>query len=76
MPDLPKVKIKRSFEPPFEQICDLAQAKELVFSYKLPVLVFMDDRLVRSHDELVGIAKQDNREFLELQLFLAPTGGG
>jgi len=49
------------------------------FSYGDDVLVMVEGHLVRSYEELVQLASQDeyrDREFLEVELLLTAVGGG
>ncbi|MFC2068845.1 hypothetical protein ACFLTP_07580 [Chloroflexota bacterium] len=72
-----KIKIIKSPWFPDEEICDVEEAKWLVFSFP-GALLWCDGREVQSYDELVQVISEErNRdyEFLEAMVIL-PLGGG
>ena len=78
MSKLPKLKVKRFFGYPNEDICELEQAKYRL-NYGGEVVVMVEGLVVTSHEELVQLATQDNyrnREFLEVVLIPELIGGG
>lgn len=78
MAKLPKLKVKRLFGYPDEDICELEQAKYR-FNYGGDVVIMVEGQVVNSHEELVQLATQDNykdREFLEVVLITELVGGG
>lgn len=75
----PRIRIRSSFEKPSEQICELGEAKQIFTRYRIPVLVFAEEQLISSYEELVDIAQKEiyrDKEFIDVTLYLAPTGGG
>ncbi len=79
MSKLPKLKLKKPFGYPFEEVRDFEQAQYFLFSYGANAVVMVEDRIVNSYEELVQLAAQDyykGKESLEVQLLPAVIGGG
>ena len=79
MSRLPKLKLKKDFGYPFEEIRDFEQAQYFLFSYGTSAIVVVEDQVVNSYEELVQLAAQDcykDKEFLEVLLLSTVVCGG
>ena len=78
MPKLPKLKVRRTWNP-VEETHDLEQARHLLFSRGTDMLVIVEGQMVNSYEELVQLATQDaykDKESLEVVMTpLWPAGG-
>ncbi len=78
MPKLPKLKVRRSWNP-VEETHDLEQARNLLFNRGTDMLVIVEGQMVNSYEELVQLAAQDaykDKESLEVVMTpLWPAGG-
>ena len=78
MPKLPKLKVKRTWNP-VEETHDLEQARNLLFNRGTDMLVIVEGQMVNSYEELVQLAAQDaykDKESLEVVMTpLWPAGG-
>ncbi len=77
MSKLPKLKVKRYYGYPPEEIRDLEQAQYMLFDDQSVVLV--ENQITSSYEELMEIATQEcyrDKEFLEVLLFPSFIGGG
>ena len=59
MVDLPKLKIKRSWDPT-EEIRDLKQAKYSLFAHGPDMLILVEGQCIGSYEELVHLASQED----------------
>ncbi|TET26006.1 MAG: hypothetical protein E3J67_02590 [Dehalococcoidia bacterium] len=78
MLQLPKLKMKPPSADPAEDIFELEEAKHR-FTYSDEVMVVVEKRLVKSHEELIQLARRDeykDKEFLEVELVPVIIGGG
>ena len=79
MSKLPKLKLKKPFGYPFEEIRKFEQAQYFLFSYGNSATVMVEGQAVNSYDELLQLAAKDcykDRETLEVLLVPAVIGGG
>ena len=79
MPKLPKLKLKKPFGYPFEEVRNFEQARYFLFSYGANAVVLVEGQVVNSFEELVQLAARDcykSKESLEVQLLPAVVGGG
>ena len=79
MSNLPKLKLKKSFGYPFEEIRDLEQARYFLFSYDTDAVIVVEGQIINSYEELLKLATQDqykDKEYLEASLLPAVVGGG
>jgi hypothetical protein len=79
MLELPKLKLKKPFGYPFEEVRDFEQAKYFLFSYGNSALVVVEGQVINSYEELVHLAAQDSykdKESLEVLLLPTVIGGG
>jgi len=79
MPKLPKLKVKKPFGYPSEEIRDFEQAKYFLFSYGASTIVMVEKQVVNSYDELLQLAAQDcykDKESLDVVVLPAIVGGG
>jgi hypothetical protein len=78
MSELPKLKIKRTWNP-VEETHDLEQARQILFDRSGDMLVIVEGQMVSSYEELVQLAGQDtykDKEALEVVMTpLWPAGG-
>ncbi len=78
MPKLPKLKVRRTWNP-VEETHDLEQARNLLFNRGTDMLVIVEGQMVNSYEELVQLAAQDaykDKESLEVVMTpLWPAGG-
>ena len=77
MSELPKLRIKKSYDHVVDEIYDIEQSKAF-FNPIPPTLVIVDGHVVASHDELLQLVARDiykNKELLEVEL-LPIQGGG
>jgi len=78
MSKLPKLKVRRTWNP-VEETHDLEQARHLLFSRGVEMLVIAEGQVVSSYEELVQLAAQDaykDKESLEVVMTpLWPAGG-
>ena len=78
MSKLPKLKVKRTWDP-VEEIRDFEQAQYFLFSHGADVIVEVEGQVVKSYGELLQLASQDRykgREFLEVSLSPVVIAGG
>ena len=78
MPRLPKLKLKKPFGYPFEEIRDFEQAQYFLFGYGDSAIVMVEGQVINSYEELVQIGVQDcykDKESLEVVLLPAVIGG-
>jgi hypothetical protein len=78
MSKLPKLKVKRPFGYPREEIRELEQAQYFLFSSGSGALVVVEGQVVNSYEELVQLAAQErykDREFLEVVMAIQMGGG-
>ena len=79
MAKFPKLKIKRPFGYPSEEIRDFEQAQYFLFSYAATATPVAEGEVVSSYEELVKLANRDcyrDREFLEVMLLPTDLIGG
>ena len=79
MSRLPKLKLKKPFGYPLEEIRDFEQAQYFLFSYGASAIVIVEGQEINSYEELVQLAAQDrykDKELLEVELLPAVIGGG
>lgn len=79
MSKLPKLKLKKPYGYPFEEIRDFEQAKDVLFSQGGEDVVVAEGQVIKSYEELVQLATQDSykdKEFLEVWLLAVEIGGG
>ena len=79
MSKLPKLKLKKPYGYPFEEIRDFEQAKDVLFSQGGEDIVVAEGQVIKSYEELVQLAAQDSykdKEFLEVWLLAVEIGGG
>jgi len=79
MSTLPKLKLKKPFGYPFEEIRDFEQAQYFLVSYGDSAIVVVEDQVINSYEELVQLAAQDcykDKESFEVLLFPPAIGGG
>ena len=79
MPKLPKLKLKKPFGYPFEEVRDFEQARYFLFSYGNDAIVAVEGQVVNSYEELLQLASQEpykDKESLEVVLLPAVVGGG
>ena len=79
MSKLPKLKLKKPYGYPFEEIRDFEQAKDVLFSQGGEDIVVAEGQVIKSYEELVQLATQDSyedKEFLEVWLLAVEIGGG
>ena len=78
MSKLPKLKIKRSWNP-VEETHDFEQARHLLFERGTDLIVLVEGQMVSSYEELVQLASLDSykeKESLEVVMTpLWPAGG-
>jgi len=78
MPKLPKLKVRRTWNP-VEETHDLEKARNLLFNRGTDMLVIVEGQMVSSYEELVQLATQDaykDKESLEVVMTpLWPAGG-
>ncbi|MAF85191.1 MAG: hypothetical protein CL875_01690 [Dehalococcoidales bacterium] len=81
MSNLPKLKVRwqttRNQEE--ETICDFEQAKGIAFGSWSWAFIIAEGKMVRSYEELVQLAAQDehkNKEMLNVMLIDPAIGGG
>ena len=79
MPKLPKLKIISTLRYN-EEICDLEQAKDILFRPSgILTHVVIEGQLIQSYENLVQLASQDqykDKEFLEVRELPIMPGGG
>jgi len=79
MSELPKLKVKKPFGYPFEEVHDFKQAQYFLFSYGNSATVMVEGQPVNSYEELLRLAFRDcykDRDTLEVLLLPAVIGGG
>jgi len=79
MSRLPKLRLKKPFGYPFEEIRDFEQAQYFLFSYGASAVVMVEGQVINSYEELVQLATEDcykDKESLEVVLLPAVVGGG
>ena len=79
MSRLPKLRLKKPFGYPFEEIRDFEQAQYFLFSYRASAVVMVEGQVINSYEELVQLATEDcykDQESLEVVLLPAVVGGG
>ena len=79
MSRLPKLRLKKPFGYPFEEIRDFEQAQYFLFSYGASAVVMVEGQVINSYEELVQLATQDcykDKESLEVVLLPAVVDGG
>ena len=79
MSKLPRLKLKKPFGYPFEEIRDFEQGQYFLFSYGDSAIVLVGGQMINSYEELLQLATRDcykNKEFLEVMLLPAAIGGG
>ena len=78
MSELPKLKIKKTWNP-VEEIHDLEQSRHLLFSRGSDMLIIVEGQMVNSYEELVQLVAQapyKDRESIEVIMTpLWPAGG-
>lgn len=78
MSELPKLKVKRTWNP-VEETHELEQARHLLFSRGADILVIVEGHMVSSYEELVQLVTQapyKDKESLEVVMTpLWPAGG-
>ena len=78
MSGLPKLKIRRTWDPT-EETRDLEQARYSLFSHGRDMLIIVEGRSIISYEELLQLATQDcykDKEFLEVVMTpYWPVGG-
>ena len=79
MSELPKLKVNwYSSNPEDETTCNFEEAKDLVFSHGLDVLVFVEGQMVNSYEDLSRFVAQNhfqNKETLHVVLVSVVAGG-
>ncbi len=81
MPELPRLKVKwwSLGSPEEEIICNLEQAKEVIFGNRPAALVFVEGEMINSYEELVQLAKQaryKGNEVISVAMVVTDIGGG
>lgn len=79
MPESPELKVTWYNDPGEEITCNLEQARYFVFSYVPGVLVFVENQMIRSYEELVQLAAQKQytgKDALRVVLVEDFMGGG
>ena len=79
MSKLPRLKLRKPYSHPFEEIRDFEQARYFLFGYGDSAIVQVEGQVINSYDELVQLAAQDcnkDKDFLEVLLLPAVLGGG
>jgi hypothetical protein len=79
MSKLPKLKVKKPFGYPFEEIRNFEEAQYFLFNYGDNAIVIVEGKVINSYEELVQLAAQasyKDKEFLEVELLPAVIGGG
>jgi len=76
---LPKLKLKKPFGYPFEEIRDFEQSQYFLFSYGDSAIVLVEGQVVSSYKELLQLSARDchkEKEFLEVLILPAVIAGG
>ena len=79
MSELPKLKLKKPYGYPFEEIRDCKQAQYFLFNYGTDAIVMVEGQVITSYEELLQLATRDcykDRDSLEVVLLPAVIGGG
>jgi len=81
MSNLPKLKVRwqTTGSQEEETICDFEQAKGVVFGSWSWAFIIAEGKMIRSYEELVQLAAQDehkNKEMLNVMLIDPAIGGG
>ncbi|MFC2047065.1 hypothetical protein ACFLTK_02160 [Chloroflexota bacterium] len=79
MAKLPRLKLKKPYSHPFEEIRDFEQVKYSLFGYGDSAIVHVEGQVINSYEELTRLVSQDcdrDKECLETLLFPTLRGGG